>query len=256
MLGREWFRATLGMLFRWAGTVFNLRGVRSLYRFPQYLRDWIYFSRTSKMSVRVIDSYPCLADATASTNFDAHYFFQGAWLARKLSQPHPKKHVDIGSDVKVVGVISAFVDTMFVDYRPLEVSLKGMENRRGDLLHLEFQEGTIDSLSCLHVIEHIGLGRYGDPIDPEGTVKAAAELSRVLAPRGSLFLSVPVGRERVCFNAHRVFSPDSVLKMFTSLRLQDSALVDDEGRFHEHAAPEKMAGCDYGCGMFHFVKGG
>ena len=256
MLDKKWLRTPFVMLFRWAETVFNLHGVRVLYRFPQYLRDWINFSRTSKMSVRIIDSYPCLADATASTYFDAHYFFQGAWLARKLSQQQPRKHVDIGSDVNAVGVISAFVDTMFVDYRPLEVSLKGMENRRGDLLHLEFQEGAIDSLSCLHVIEHIGLGRYGDPIDPDGAVKAAAELSRVLAPHGSLFLSVPVGRERVCFNAHRVFSPVSVLRMFANLKLQDSALVDDEGQFQEHAAPEKMAGCDYGCGMFHFVKAG
>lgn len=208
------------------------------------------------MPARFVDSYPCLADATAKTHFDAHYFFQGAWLARKVSQQRPARHVDVGSDVNVVGVISAFVDTVFVDYRPLEVFLQGMENRQGNLLHLEFQGGTIDSLSCLHVIEHVGLGRYGDPIDPDGATKAATELSRVLAPNGSLFLSVPIGRERVCFNAHRVFAPDSVSRMFATLRLEDSALVDDGGRFHEHAAPEKMAGCDYGCGMFHFVKGG
>lgn len=256
MPDKKWLRTPFGMLFRWTETVFNPRGMRALYRLPRYFRDWVVFSRTSKMPVRFIDSYPCLADATSKTHFDAHYFFQGAWLARKLSQQRPRKHVDVGSDVNAIGVISAFVDTMFVDYRPLEVFLKGLENRQGDLLHLELQKGTIDSLSCLHVIEHVGLGRYGDQIDPDGAVKAAAELGRVLAPNGSLFLSVPVGRERVCFNAHRVFAPDSVLKMFAGLRLQDSALVDDKGKYHEHALPEKMTGCEYGCGMFHFVKGG
>jgi Caenorhabditis protein of unknown function, DUF268 len=242
------------MLFHWAEIMFNLRSVLALHRIPRYFRDWAVFSRTSEMPVRFADSYPCLADATPKTNFDAHYFFQAAWLARKLSQDRPGKHVDIGSDVNAIGVISAFVDTTFVDYRPLDVSLKGLKNRQGDLLHLEHHDGSINSLSCLHVIEHVGLGRYGDPLDPKGAVKAAAELSRVLALNGSLFLSVPVGRERVCFNAHRVFAPDSVLRMFTNLCLRDSALVDDEGQFHEHALPEKMTGCEYGCGMFHFVK--
>ncbi|MHB8696945.1 MAG: DUF268 domain-containing protein [Sulfuricaulis sp.] len=244
------------MLYRWLETVFNLRSMQALYLLPRYFRDWIVYSRASKIPVKFVDSYPCLEDATAKTQFDAHYFFQSAWMSRKLSRLPPRKHVDIGSDVNVIGVISAFVDTMFVDYRPLDVSLNGLENRRGDLLHLEFSDGSIDSLSCLHVIEHIGLGRYGDLIDPEGTLKAATELCRVLAPQGSLFLSVPVGRERVCFNAHRVFSPDSVLRMFAMLRLQDCALVNDEGKYQENVAPEMMIGCTYGCGMFHFVKPG
>lgn len=255
-MSKKGIPAGLGVLLRWLETAFNLRGVRALYRLPRYFRDWAEFSRTSRMPARFADSYPCLADATAKTPFDAHYFFQGAWLARKLSQHPPKKHMDIGSDVNLIGAISAFVDTVFVDYRPLEVVVKGLENRQGDLLHLEFQDGAIDSLSCLHVIEHVGLGRYGDPIDPQGAAKAAAELSRVLAPRGSLFLSVPVGRERACFNAHRVFDPATVTGMFAGLRLQDCALVDDNGRYRENVAPETMSGCEYGCGMFHFIKHG
>ena len=246
----------MSLFARWGSTVFNLRGIASLDRLPRYFVDLAALSRASARKVEIIDSYPCLSDVTSKTPFDAHYFFQSAWLARKLSPHRAVRHVDVGSDFNAILVISAFVDTMFIDYRPLEVSLSGLENRQGDLLHLEFQEGTIDSLACLHVIEHVGLGRYGDPIDPDGAAKAAAELSRVLAPKGSLFLSVPVGRERVCFNAHRVFAPDSVLKMFPDLELRDSAWVDDDGRFHEHMAPEKMAGCDYGCGMFHFVKTG
>ncbi len=255
-MSKQGIPAWLGVLFRWMETVFNLRGIRALYRLPRYFRDWAVFSRTSRMPARFADSYPCLADATTKTPFDSHYFFQAAWLARKLSQYRTGKHVDVGSDVNAIGVISAFIDTVFIDYRPLDVLLKGLENRQGDLLHLEFREGTIDSLSCLHVIEHVGLGRYGDPIDPDGAAKAAAELSRVLAPRGSLFLSVPVGRERACFNAHRVFVPASVIRMFAGLGLQDCAFVDDAGRYLENVAPETMAGCDYGCGMFHFVKGG
>lgn len=255
-MNRSGLPAGLGPLFRWLETTFNLRGIRTLYRLPRYLREWARFSRASTVPVRLRDSYPCLADATAKTPFDAHYFFQGAWLARKLSQQRPTRHVDVGSDINVIGVISAFIDTEFIDYRPLDILLKGMESRQGDLRQLAYGNGTIDSLSCLHVIEHIGLGRYGDPLDPDGAVGAARELARVLAFGGSLFLSVPVGRERVCFNAHRVFSPDSVLKMFSGLTLVDSALVDDQGEYHEHVDAGSMSGCEYGCGMFHFMKTG
>jgi len=247
-------RAAFFAMARWAGTVFNLRGIWALGKIPRYVSDWMRFTRASRIPVRFRDSYPCLADATAKTPFDAHYFFQGAWLARKLFQRHPPQHIDIGSDVNVVGVMSAFVDTIFVDYRPLAVRLPGLENRQGDVLHLKFPSGSVDSLSCLHVIEHIGLGRYGDSIDAEGATKAAVELSRVLAPGGSLYLSVPIGHERVCFNAHRVFSPDSVVRLFPDLQLMDSAMVDDAGAFHEHVRPEAMTAREYGCGMFHFVK--
>jgi hypothetical protein len=104
------------------------------------------------------------------------------------------------------------------------------------------------------VIEHIGLGRYGEPLDPAGSRKAAAQLVRVLAPGGRLYLSLPVGRERTCFNAHRVFDPRTVVEMFAPLALEAFALVDDEGRFHQPSALEAANGLDYGCGMFELAR--
>ena len=99
---------------------------------------------------------------------------------------------------------------VFVDYRPLRAIMQGFQPIGGDLTRLPFATHSISSLSCLHVIEHIGLGRYGDPIDPLGTAKAAAELERVLRPNGRLLLTTPVGRERVQFNAHRIFAPATI----------------------------------------------
>jgi hypothetical protein len=75
-----------------------------------------------------------------------------------------------------------------------------------------------------------------------------------LKPGGKLFLSVPVGRERVCFNAHRVFSPSTVKDFFQELQLKAFSLVDDAGRFHEEILPEGADNLDYGCGLFEFVK--
>lgn len=244
----------MGLVFRWASVALNVPGILAVRRIPRYLRDFAALARTSSMPVPFIDSYPCLVDATAETPVDSHYFFQAAWVARKLAKSRPGRHVDVGSDVKLVGVVSAFVETVFVDHRPLAVSLTGLECRKGNLLDLDWPPDSMESLSCLHVVEHVGLGRYGDPIDPEGSAKACAELTRVLAPGGSLYLSVPVGRERLCFNAHRVFAPSTIRDLVPGLTLESFAYVDDEGGFHECASFEDARGGDYGCGMFHFVK--
>src|SRR2546422_9394672 len=244
----------LKVAVRWAGVVVNLCGVKGLQGLPRYLRDWHVYAKAAGRPIRIVDSYPCLGDATHGTSFDPHYFYQGAWLARRLVQLRPPRHVDISSSVQTVSVISAFVETTFIDYRVLRVSLPGLECVQGDLLALDLPSESVPSLSCMHVIEHVGLGRYGDPIDPHGSEKAAMELGRVLARSGPFFLTVPVGRERVCFNAHRIFFPQTVLEMFKCLELRSFAYVDDERQFHDAASPADAENCDYGCGMFCFVK--
>jgi SAM-dependent methyltransferase len=162
--------------------------------------------------------------------------------------------VDIGSSVMTIAALSGFVDTLFVDYRPLQVSLPGLECRAGDITALPFEDDTVESLSCLHVIEHIGLGRYGDPLDPEGSQTAARELQRIVRPGGDLYLSTPVGRERVCFNAHRVFAPESVVAMFERMELVGFSFVDDAGNLVEDSTPDAAGSNEYACGLFHFCK--
>ena len=222
---------------------------------PRYFHSLMKYQKLLPLdNIKLADLQPCLGDWTISTPFDPHYFYQGAWAARKLKLLSPEKHVDIASSVLMISVLSGFIDTTFVDYRPLKVSLKGLSSISGDILSLPFAEDSVNSLSCLHVIEHIGLGRYGDPLDPMGSIKGALELQRVLETGGNLLLSLPIGRERICFNAHRVHSPSSVLRLFTSLQLVDFSFVDDAGQFHESAQLNQAQLLDYGCGLFHFQK--
>jgi hypothetical protein len=123
------------------------------------------------------------------------------------------------------------------------------------VLDLPFADGSVESLSCLHVAEHVGLGRYGDPLDPDGTRKAALELQRVLASGGRLYFSMPVGEARTEFNAHRVHDPEAVPGLFPYLRLEAFSGVDDEGRWQRELSPGDLGGSRWACGFYVFIAG-
>ncbi len=204
--------------------------------------------------VSLADAYPQIHDRTATSAIDSHYFHQDVWAARRVAELRPARHVDVGSRVDYVGFLTAITAVTFVDIRPLEVEIEDLTSVAGSIVDMPFEDRSLPSLSCLHVAEHIGLGRYGDPLDPDGTRKATAELQRVVAPRGQLLFSGPVGRPRTCFNAHRIHAPEDVVAMFPELDLVEFAGVDDEGRFRRHIEPADLGDARYACGLFHFVR--
>lgn len=198
--------------------------------------------------------WPILGEDTATTSIDPHYFYQGIWAARHIIAAHPNRHIDIGSQVDLVGFLSTVMPVTFVDVRPLDVTVENLTSIKGNILNLPFTDSSVGSLSCLHVAEHIGLGRYGDPLDPQGTQKACRELSRVLAPGGKLYFSLPIGKERTEFNAHRVHTPKTILSYFSNLKLVDFSAVDDRGHLIERADITAFDQARYACGLFLFTK--
>jgi hypothetical protein len=240
---------------RWLLPFFDPRGLARLARLPGFFAEFRAFQRMATgEAVRLADTHPCLGDRTATTSFDPHYFYQGAWLARRIASVKPAAHVDVGSSVMMISILSAQVPVTFVDIRPLQTDLADLTSISGTITALPFASGSQVSLSCLHVIEHIGLGRYGDPINADGARAGLAELQRTIAPGGRLYLSTPVGRERVCFNAHRVFAPESIIGGLPELRLVAFSLVNDEGRLIMNCEPSEARRLDYGCGLFEFVR--
>jgi SAM-dependent methyltransferase len=227
------------------------RAVSSPSGAARWLRDRsAYAALPGAEPLRWRDSFPKLTDRLATSPFDPHYFHQDTWAARRIAELRPSRHVDVGSRVDLVGFLTAVCPVTFVDIRPLEVDIEDLESVAGSVLALPFGDESLESVSCLHVAEHIGLGRYGDPLDPAGTRKAAAELARVLAPGGRLLFSLPVGRPRVEFNAHRVHDPREVATWFSQFELIEFAGVDDDGVFRRHRALEELVDANYACGMF------
>src|SRR6185312_7810814 len=133
----------------------------------------------------------------------------------KIAQQRPYQHVDVGSSVKTMALLAQFVPVEFVDIRTIDILADGMTSTVGSILNLPFPDGTVASLSSLCVIEHIGLGRYGDPLDASGSEKAARELVRTLSSGGHLYISVPIDSHcKTYFNAHRAFTRQYVMSMF------------------------------------------
>jgi SAM-dependent methyltransferase len=184
------------------------------------------------------------------------YFHQDLWAARKIHAARPAGHVDVGS--RIDGFIShllVFMPVTVIDVRPLDDAVDGLTFIAADATTLDrFNDESIGSLSSLHAIEHFGLGRYGDPIDPNACFNAMRSLRRVLRPGGRLYFGVPIGRERLEFNAHRVFAPSTILRSLAPLRLLSFAAVNSEGRLTSDSNPSDWENVEYGCGLFEFTK--
>jgi hypothetical protein len=201
---------------------------------------------------------PMLNQKYQPSGFDRHYFYHPSWASRVLAEEKPDKHVDISSVLRFAGDLSAFIPVDYYEYNVPDIKLTNLTVNKADLLHLPFENDSVTSLSCMHVIEHVGLGRYGDPLDIDGDIKAIAELKRVLAIGGSLLFVVPVsGRPRLEFNAHRIYSYEMVVNMFEELNLKEFALIPDSpkhGGLIRNADFKLCKSQNYACGCFHFIK--
>jgi hypothetical protein len=198
---------------------------------------------------------PILGEWDESAATLGPYFFQDQIVARWVYESQPVRHVDIGSRIDgFVGHLAISREIEVIDIRPLQHTIRNIRFHQLDLMREIPPEwiGSTDSLSCLHTIEHFGLGRYGDKLDPEGHTKGLGQLKRMVAQCGHIYLSTPIGRERVEFNAHRIFSAATVLSWFLEgWSIERSAVIDDELRVMEGDGAEalRQAACDTGIGI-------
>jgi len=207
--------------------------------------------------------FPILNERFESSGIlSGHYFHQDLLVARKIFENNPGNHLDIGSRTDgFVAHIAVFRKIEVMDIRELDSKVKNIEFTKADLMKLpDNMLNKYDSISTLHVIEHFGLGRYGDPIDYFGHIKAIDNITKMLKTGGKLYFSTPIGPQRIEFNAHRVFSIQYLLNMFKESYTVDSfSFVNDIGDLFENVGLEekKIASnfdCQYGCGIFEFTK--
>jgi hypothetical protein len=232
----------------------------SLRYLPIYLRDLRAYQRLNRVPsfrATVRDAFPILADMRSGAGTaSGHYFHQDLWAAKKIYAQRPQEHFDIGSRIDgFIAHLLVFMPVTVIDIRPLESDVAGLTFLQDDASELaQIESDSIHSLSTLHVAEHFGLGRYTDPVNPDGCFQFIKSVQRVLAPGGRLYFSVPIGRERVEFNAHRVFAPQTILSSFSTLKLESFSFVGDDGRLYENTDPLNLPESEMACGLFEFTK--
>lgn len=236
------------------------RLARSLQGMPRYISDWLRFRKTYKGELRF---FPCLHDwheEGGSTH--GEYFWQDLHVARKVFAANPERHVDIGSRIDgFVAHVASFRRIEVFDIRPITALIPGVVFTQADLMSPSADHNDYcDSLSCLHALEHFGLGRYGDPVNSEGHISGLSNIVKLLRSGGVFYLSMPIGLERVEFNAHRVLSPTSLSRLVTekgfvlrefSWMEPGKPLVQSEDLDHDLSQLDK---CPYALGIFTFIK--
>lgn len=237
---------------------------------PRYVRDLILYvlkaNKKNRYNIKLKHLFPILTDSKQPAgSTSGHYFIQDLVVAKKIFKNNPDKHVDIGSRIDgFVAHIASFREIEVMDIRS-NVSLdKNIVFKQIDFMKpIQKMHLYTDSISSLHAIEHFGLGRYGDPINPDGYIFALKNINLMLKKGGKFYFSVPMGPSRVEFNGMRVFSLSLLLDILKpDYKIDSFDYIDDLGNFNENISlsnknKDKIVenfGCYYGCAIFELTK--
>lgn len=231
-----------------------LAGLREYRQVQRDLSKFDHQRRSSRSQDDFVMARPKLVflDRTGNAGIaSGHYFHQDLLVARAIYARRPDIHVDVGSAIYgFVSHVASFRDIRVMDIRPLRSTTDGISFIQQDVMNLGPEYfGYADSVSCLHALEHFGLGRYGDPIDYDGWRSGLQGLTRLLQPGGNLYLGVPTGCiQRVEFNAHRVFRLPYMRDVLTQdFQIESLAFVNDQGDLLEDVDPYgPEAECSFG----------
>lgn len=235
----------------------------NLYTNTFYTRDkerYSLLNERESFKVDENDIYPIVRDKYAQAGTVGPYFWQDLWAAKLIYKNQPKEHYDIGSRIDgfIAHVLSYGVPVKMIDIRSFPVKIDGLTTVIGDATNMEqFEDDSIDSLSALCSLEHFGLGRYGDPIDPEACYKCFASIQKKMKAGGKLYISVPIGKERLQFNAHRIFYARTIIESFDKMQLLEFACtangrVEKDVEIDRYDDDTKSKGSRFG--LFYFEK--
>jgi|TARA_B110000003_G_C16529009_1_gene488185 hypothetical protein len=234
----------------------NLKKIYNFIHVFQYIKDYIKFKNKGG---QINGIYPFLENFNIVSNEHKHQFFHADLLvSKKIYDSNPSSHLDIGSRVDgLVAHLASFRKLDFLDVRSVDTSPHDSINFiKKNIMNLDISnfDKKYDSISSIGVISHVGLGRYGDEIDPLGHIKAMKNITKLLNKNGTIYIMVPVGKKRVEFNAHRVFAPEDIIDFFNKngCKFIEFSLVDDDGNLHVDCDLQNSKDLNFGGGIFVF----
>ncbi|MCF8342997.1 MAG: DUF268 domain-containing protein [Chitinophagaceae bacterium] len=237
----------------------------SMHGLKFYLSDYIKIKkqRGKDKNFHFGRIFPILGERSSEAGtMSGHYFHQDLLVAQKIFINNPIRHVDIGSRIDgFVAHVAVFRQIELFDIRNINSNVQNIVFKQADLTKLpdDLLE-YCDSISSLHAIEHFGLGRYGDQIDYYGHIKVIENIYKILKRNGKFYFSVPIGPQRIEFNAHRVFSLEYLINLFDSkFNIENFSYVNDTGELFKNVelSTDQLSSnynCHYGCGIFELTK--
>ncbi len=201
----------------------------------KYINDrkmYCQLNQRKEFEFREESEYPIIDEWNTGNGGGANsnsYLWQDLWGGMRIAERRPERHFDIGSRVDgfITHLVVLNIPVTLIDIRPMDLKLPGVDFIQADATELKgIEDNSIESLSALCSLEHFGLGRYGDPIDPEACFKVFKAIQRVVKPGGYIYLPLVVGEDGVRFNAHRIFNPNTVVREFSQCRLVEYSMVD------------------------------
>lgn len=249
------------------GSIYPLRVSISIPAFfwPKWFKDDYKLFKSmmknpSEFPIRA--NRPIFMDKKLEAGQLSGYFIQDLYMAQKIYKANPKKHVDIGSRIDgFVAHVASFREIELLDIRDVKSSIPNVKYKQADLMDEDsITADYCDSVSCLHALEHFGLGRYGDPIDPYGHIKGIKNIAKMLEGGGMFYLSVPIGSQRIEFNAHRVFGLQYLFDIVsTEFDIVSFSYIDDQSHLYTNVdiyseQTKSSFGCCYGIALLELQK--
>ena len=237
--------------------------LKSILNVPIYIYGYFYFVlNIKKYPEWKLRLFPILSDRNVSSGVaSGHYFHQDLWMARQIFKKKPFQHVDIGSRVDgFIAHLLTFMSVKVIDIRELSANVDGLIFLKADITNCNSTDiEKFESVSCLHALEHFGLGRYGDNFDIDGWKVGVQRISNLVLDDGYLYFSVPIGVQAIEYNAHRIFNHLTIMKEFelNGLLLEKFALVNDRGQLIDNGnnlMNVNVADLKYGLGLYIFTK--
>jgi len=153
------------------------------------------YGDTTVLLLQALDKYPIKNKTTVNIGNSGGCWFESIILSRK-------------------GICST------IEYNKLETDHPDLNFITVD----EFKSSPFifDCAFSISSFEHDGLGRYGDPINPDGDLEAMKNMKSIIKPGGLLYLVVPVGLDSIAWNAHRIYGKKRLPCLFYGWELIDA----------------------------------
>ncbi len=154
------------------------------------------------------------------------------YVAQKIFEAKPVNHLDIGSRIDgFVFHVASFREISVMDIRNMPFKIKNINFINHDITDDIISSGEWHSISCLHSLEHYGMGRYGDKVNFSGYLEALNNIFFMLKWGGTFYLAIPVGKQRIDWNAYRVFDFGRITQTLKDIgfKIQSLVFINNDG---------------------------